>query len=188
MASTDPNKAFCSPFILQLLANAHLCTCSGSIDVPVLQLSVKEYRARGVIALCLSALEHAIKIRKAPSDVTDAGKGAVNLFKGACKQNNTSKKGAAEHAFSEQHWGMAMLSYFQSVARWTPEALQDIVGMAHTVLQDDCDGDSSTDDQGEGNVEGNVDSHRFMCKSPMSFVYCTDPFTEFVHPIITILH
>ena len=58
MASTDPNKAFCSPFILQLLANAHLCTCSGSIDVPALQLSVKEYRARGVIVLCLSAVSY----------------------------------------------------------------------------------------------------------------------------------
>ena len=98
-----------------------------------------------------------------------------------------SKKGAAEHAFSKQHWGTATLSYFQSVARWTPEALQDIVGMAHAVLQDDYDGDSSADDQGEGNAEGNVDSRGFMCKLPMSFVYCTDPFTEFVHPIVTIL-
>ncbi|KIM70934.1 hypothetical protein SCLCIDRAFT_18890 [Scleroderma citrinum Foug A] len=120
MASCDPDKAFCLPFILQLLANAHLHTCSGSVDVPALQLSVKEYWARGAIALCLSTLEHAIKIRKAPLDVTDMGKGAVNLFKGTPKQNKTSNKGGAEHAFSEQHWGTATSSYFQSVARQTP--------------------------------------------------------------------
>ena len=158
MASGDPDKVFHSPFILQPLANAHLCTCSGSVNVPALQLSVKEYRARGAIALCLSTvscyyhhalwcwhtqLEHAIKIRKAPLDVTDMAKGAVNLFKGTRKQNKMSKKGSAEHAFSEQHWGTATSSYFQLVARQTPQALQDIVGMACAVLQDNCDGDSA---------------------------------------------
>ena len=54
----DPDKAFRSPFILQLLANTHLRTCAGSVDVPTLQLSVKEYQARSAIALCLSAVSH----------------------------------------------------------------------------------------------------------------------------------
>jgi len=52
----EPDKVFHSPFVLQLLANAHLRTCSGSVNVPALQLSVKEYQARGAIALCLSAV------------------------------------------------------------------------------------------------------------------------------------
>jgi len=88
-----------------------------------------------------------------------------------------SKKGGSENAFSEQHWGTATSSYYQSVVRRTPQALQDIVGMARAVLQDDCDGDSSADDQGEGSVEGDVDSRGFMCKSLMSFICHTDAFT-----------
>ena len=90
-----------------------------------------------------------------------------------------SKKGGVEHAFSEQHWGTATSSYSQLVARWTPQALQDIVRMAHAVLQDNCDGDSSVDNQSEGSVEGDVNSCGFMCKSLMSFIYHTDAFIEF---------
>ena len=54
--STDPDKAFRSTLVIQLLAHAHLRACSGSVDVSALQLSVKEYSARGAIALCLSAV------------------------------------------------------------------------------------------------------------------------------------
>ena len=54
--SITEEKAFRSSFILQLLAHAHLCACSGSISVPALNLSVKEYQARGAIALCASAV------------------------------------------------------------------------------------------------------------------------------------
>lgn len=54
--SITPEKAFRSSLVLQLLAQAHLRTCSGSVNVPALELSVKEYQARGAIALCLSAV------------------------------------------------------------------------------------------------------------------------------------
>ncbi|KAI5980693.1 hypothetical protein EDD15DRAFT_2205352, partial [Pisolithus albus] len=52
---STPGKAFRGAFVLQLLANAHLRTCVGSVDVPVLHLSVKLYRARGAIALSMAA-------------------------------------------------------------------------------------------------------------------------------------
>ena len=54
--SITEKKAFRSSFVLQLLAHAHLRACSGSINVPALNLSVKEYQARGAIALCVSAV------------------------------------------------------------------------------------------------------------------------------------
>ncbi|KAI6018937.1 hypothetical protein BKA83DRAFT_4023517, partial [Pisolithus microcarpus] len=53
--SSNPDKAFHGAFILQLLANAHLRSCAGSVDVPALHLSPKQYRARGAIALCVTA-------------------------------------------------------------------------------------------------------------------------------------
>ena len=54
--SITEKKAFRSSFVLQLLAHAHLRACSGSINVPALNLSVKEYQARGAIVLCVSAV------------------------------------------------------------------------------------------------------------------------------------
>ncbi|KAI5988070.1 hypothetical protein EDD15DRAFT_2130408, partial [Pisolithus albus] len=54
--SSNPDKAFHGAFILQLLANAHLRSCAGSVDVPALHLAHKQYRARGAIALCVTAV------------------------------------------------------------------------------------------------------------------------------------
>ncbi|KAI6013440.1 hypothetical protein BKA83DRAFT_4500260 [Pisolithus microcarpus] len=69
-------KAFCSAFILQLLANTHLHSCARSVDVPALGLAPKPYMARGTIMLCVAALEHAIKQVKSKFVSTDAmGKG-----------------------------------------------------------------------------------------------------------------
>ena len=65
-----------------------------------------------------------------------------------------------DQPFSEQLWGLATTHYFQSVARRTPAALQGIVGLAHTFLQEDGDGDSSGDDS----MEGEVDACVLMCK------------------------
>ena len=58
MKSEEREKAFQSTFILQLLANAHLHVCFGSVDVPALQLSVERNRARGAIALCVAAVRY----------------------------------------------------------------------------------------------------------------------------------
>ncbi|KIK24089.1 hypothetical protein PISMIDRAFT_10498 [Pisolithus microcarpus 441] len=74
--SHSPEKAFCSAFVLQLLANTHLRSCAGSVDVPALGLAPKPYMARGAIALCVAALEHAIKQVKSKFISTDVmGKG-----------------------------------------------------------------------------------------------------------------
>ena len=56
MKSKDREKAFRSTFVFQLLANAHLCVCFGSVDVPALQLSVETNRVRGAIALCVAVV------------------------------------------------------------------------------------------------------------------------------------
>ncbi|KAI5999122.1 hypothetical protein EDD15DRAFT_2136351, partial [Pisolithus albus] len=53
--SSSPDKAFHGAFVLQLLANAHLRSCAGSVDVPPLGLTPKTYKARGAIALCVTA-------------------------------------------------------------------------------------------------------------------------------------
>ncbi|KAI5989302.1 hypothetical protein EDD15DRAFT_2147799, partial [Pisolithus albus] len=53
--SSSTDKAFRGAFVLQLLANAHLRSCVGSIDVPTLNLTSKQYRARGAIALSVAA-------------------------------------------------------------------------------------------------------------------------------------
>ncbi|KIM51510.1 hypothetical protein SCLCIDRAFT_44625, partial [Scleroderma citrinum Foug A] len=56
MKSEDQEKAFRSTFVFQLLANAHLHVCFRSVDVPALQLLVETNRARGAIALCVTAV------------------------------------------------------------------------------------------------------------------------------------
>ncbi|KAL4064176.1 hypothetical protein V8B97DRAFT_2026096 [Scleroderma yunnanense] len=56
MKSEDHEKAFQSAFVLQLLANAHICVCFGSVDVPVLQLLMETNRVRGAIALCVAVV------------------------------------------------------------------------------------------------------------------------------------
>ncbi|KAI5992420.1 hypothetical protein EDD15DRAFT_2168172 [Pisolithus albus] len=56
--SSNPDKAFHGAFVLQLLANAHLRSCAGSVDVPPLGLTSKTYKARGAIALCVTAVSH----------------------------------------------------------------------------------------------------------------------------------
>ena len=54
--TNQPDKAFRSSFVLQLLANAHIHACFGCVDVPALRLSAEMNRARGAIALCVAAV------------------------------------------------------------------------------------------------------------------------------------
>ena len=116
-------------------------------------------------------------MRRTPLDTVDMGKGAARL-KGTRKQNKLSKKGNGEQPanFSEQLWGTATTNYFRSVAKRTPQVLQDVVGLACTVLQEDGDGDSSGDDQ---SMEGEVDSRALMCKLLILLICHTDTFIEF---------
>ena len=58
MKSKERENAFQLTFVLQLLANAHLRVCFGSVNVPALQLSVETNRARGAIALCVAAVRY----------------------------------------------------------------------------------------------------------------------------------
>ncbi|KAI6019506.1 hypothetical protein BKA83DRAFT_19251 [Pisolithus microcarpus] len=159
--SSNLDKAFHGAFILQLLANAHLRSCAGSVDVPALHLSPKQYRARGAIALCVTALERAIKLTKSKSvsvEATDKSQGSVNLLKGNRKHKSGRRPANAEHTFSEQNWGSATSSYFQSVANRESHVLQGIVRMAYAILQDDSDRNSSVDDQIEESLEGDIDA------------------------------
>ena len=80
-----------------------------------------------------------------------------------------------DQPFSEQLWGLATTNYFQSIVKRTPAALQDIVGLARAVLQEDGDGDSSGDDS----VEGEVDARALMCKSLIALICHTDALTGF---------
>lgn len=112
-----------------------------------------------------------------PSNIPDTDRGATSLLKRARKQKKSSKKGTIAELppFSEQLWGTVTSSYFQSISRRTPQALQDIVALAQAVLQEDCDSDSSGDDQGEGS-EGEADLRALMCKLSISFICHTDTF------------
>ncbi|KAI6001201.1 hypothetical protein EDD15DRAFT_2158943, partial [Pisolithus albus] len=67
---STPGKAFRGAFVLQLLANAHLRTCVGSVDVPVLHLSAKLYRARGAIALSVAAVSFHFTLRSDSNNYT----------------------------------------------------------------------------------------------------------------------
>ncbi|KAI5983568.1 hypothetical protein EDC04DRAFT_2616118 [Pisolithus marmoratus] len=132
--SSSMDKAFHGAFVLQLLTNTHLHSCVGSVDVPTLNLTSKQYRARGAIALSVAAecmimkLECTIKLMKSKSisaDATEKGKSVAN-----CKSH----------------------------------ILQGIVRMAHAILQDELDGNSSADDEIENLLEGEVDACALMCK------------------------
>ncbi|KAI6025254.1 hypothetical protein BKA83DRAFT_90223, partial [Pisolithus microcarpus] len=67
--SSSADKAFHGAFVLQLLANAHLRSCAGSVDVPPLGLTPKTYKARGAIALCVTAVSHRYYMAVGPSQL-----------------------------------------------------------------------------------------------------------------------
>ncbi|KAL4068164.1 hypothetical protein J3A83DRAFT_4374512 [Scleroderma citrinum] len=100
MKSEDHEKAFQSAFVLQLLANAHICVCFGSVDVPVLQLLMETNRVRGAIALCVAVLEHAFILVRSNITLKGTGKG-----KGFSSQKLSSKPSDTDNTFSEQNWG-----------------------------------------------------------------------------------
>ncbi|KAI5981261.1 hypothetical protein EDD15DRAFT_2193745 [Pisolithus albus] len=175
--SSSPDKAFHGAFVLQLLANAHLRSCAGSVDVPPLGLTPKTYKARGAIALCVTAsdlhgyscmsmqLERAIKLMKSKyvsGNAMEKGRAGANLLKGNRKCKSGGRPANAEHTFSEQNWGSATSSYFQSVSNREPHILQGIVRMSHAILQDDSDDNSSVDDLTEDLLEGEVDARALM--------------------------
>ncbi|KAI6158857.1 hypothetical protein EDD17DRAFT_1511796 [Pisolithus thermaeus] len=171
--SSSPDKAFCGAFVLQLLTNTHLHSCIGSVDVPALNLTSKQYRARGAIALSVTAectimkLKCTIKLMKSKSisaDATEKGKGSMNLPRSNHKAKPHGRPANAEHSFSEQNWGSVTSSYFQSVANHKSHILQGIIRMAHAILQDESDGNSSADDQIKNSLEGEIDACALMCK------------------------
>ncbi|KAI5990337.1 hypothetical protein EDC04DRAFT_2614188 [Pisolithus marmoratus] len=170
--SHTPEKAFHSAFILQLLANSHLCSCARSVDVLALSLTPKPYMARGTIALCVAALKHAIKQVKSKAVSTDAmgkGWGGTNFLKSNHKHKSGGRPANAEHTFSEQNWGSATSSYFRSVMNCESHILQGIVRTAYAVLQDDSDDNSSIEDQTEELLEGEVDAHALMYTSMLVY-------------------
>jgi len=178
MKSKEREKAFWSTFVLQLLTNAHLRVCFGSVEVPALQLSAETNRARGAIALCVAAvicfdyidlrhwltahqLECAFKFVKANVG-TDKGKGSSS-------QKSSSKPSGTDNTFSEQHWGGTTSSYFEAVANHDDPTLLDIVKSADALLEDKDD--SSLDDTTElqESATDEIDTHKLMCK-PMTAV------------------
>jgi len=54
---TEPDKAFRSDFITQLLATTHLCSIKGHVDVPIFGTDVK-----GIIGICGAAVPNFILI------------------------------------------------------------------------------------------------------------------------------
>ncbi|KAI6013441.1 hypothetical protein BKA83DRAFT_4500262 [Pisolithus microcarpus] len=121
--SSSLDKAFHRAFVLQLLANAHLHSCARSVDVPPLGLTPKTYKARGAIALCVTALKCAIKLMKSKSvssNVMEKGRGSANQVEDQQMQNIPSwnKTGALQHpVISSQSPTMNLIFFRVSFGR-----------------------------------------------------------------------
>ncbi|KAI6044317.1 hypothetical protein EDC04DRAFT_2599632 [Pisolithus marmoratus] len=93
--------------------------CSGSMNVPRLNLDVKQIKAER----CYCILEHAltlIKLGVIPIGNVNNAKDKGKKGKGCKQKLGSSKNLGSEYAFSEQHWGVATSSYFQLVAVHEP--------------------------------------------------------------------
>ncbi|KAG2102288.1 uncharacterized protein F5147DRAFT_655119 [Suillus discolor] len=110
---SDKMKAFRSPFMIQLFATAHLHSIVGHAHVTAIKTDVLAASGMaGVLALCATSLEHAVKCLGAGAididvDILDMRPAQLKCKLHTPKTLNkwTGNYSTTEHAFSINNWG-----------------------------------------------------------------------------------
>ncbi|KAI6037329.1 hypothetical protein PISMIDRAFT_47588, partial [Pisolithus microcarpus 441] len=137
----EPNHArnFCSHFILQLVANAHLSKVSDALDIPALhtQELLEGYHMDSVIALATAALEHTfsfvrddiINVKSIIEHMeTNGRKLEIRLPKTLNKA--TGRETSGPYMFSVSNWGEETASYKISIVSRGDENTIDVITFA----------------------------------------------------------
>ncbi|KAG1803412.1 uncharacterized protein BJ212DRAFT_1487013 [Suillus subaureus] len=143
MDNLDAMQTFQSPFMLQLFATAHLHSIVGHAHVTVLKTDVLALTGmQGVIALCTTSLERAIKwLHKGTVDI-DAHTPDVGPAQMKCKLRMpktfnpaTGKDSTIQNAFSIGNWGDVTAAYIISVRAKGDIFMKDLVSTACKLLK-----------------------------------------------------
>ncbi|KAG1732594.1 hypothetical protein EDB19DRAFT_2026971 [Suillus lakei] len=150
MDRRDPDGAFHSVFILQLLGKAHLNVINGHANIPALK--TKDLASKGmagVIVFCATALERAvtlisegdIKVEDILASATSRGKVIIKLPKVLNK--TTGKETSAPYMFSHDLWGKADAGYMKSIKKKSKNFVETIVEMARSALNESTTADAA---------------------------------------------
>ncbi|KAG1728221.1 hypothetical protein EDB19DRAFT_2042616 [Suillus lakei] len=162
MDKRDPDGAFHSVFILQLLGKAHLNVINGHANIPALK--TKDLTSKGmasVIVFCATALERTvtlisegdIKVEDILASATSRGKVIIKLPKVLNK--TTGKETSAPYMFSCDLWGKADAGYMKSIKKKSKNFVETIVEMARSALNKSTTADAAI-------LHSSDDDHAFL--------------------------
>ncbi|KAG1883847.1 hypothetical protein F4604DRAFT_1677553 [Suillus subluteus] len=168
MDKRDPDSAFHSVFILQLLGKAHLNVINGHANIPALK--TKDLASKGmagVIVFCATALERAvtlisegdIKVEDILASATSRGKVIIKLPKVLNKI--TGKETSGPYMFSRDLWGKANTGYMKSIKKKSKNFVETIVEMARSALNESTAADAAISHSSD-------DDRAFLCSLPAS--------------------
>ncbi|KIK82058.1 hypothetical protein PAXRUDRAFT_154651, partial [Paxillus rubicundulus Ve08.2h10] len=164
LESSCPKKAFCSQFVVQLLATTHLPMIRGFIHVPALDtISLTCSGVKGIVGLCCAVLQHALQLIKSGEIPvsTDLGKGKACTL---VRLNKASgKESTAACVFSKQNWGSATQKITIAAGRHSTLQLSNIMELARISLN----GVDKKEQASDGLESG--DEYDLICKSLYSY-------------------
>ncbi|KAG1806709.1 uncharacterized protein HD556DRAFT_1303115 [Suillus plorans] len=141
---SDKMKAFRSPFMIQLFATAHLHSIVGHAHVTAIKTDVLAAGSgmAGVLALCATSLERAVKCLGAGAididvDILDMRPAQLKRKLRTPKTLNkwTGNYSTTEHAFSINNWGSVTEAYLASVKKKGDIFLRDMISTAQKLLK-----------------------------------------------------
>ncbi|KAG2073142.1 hypothetical protein BDR04DRAFT_1152495 [Suillus decipiens] len=140
----NENKTFCSTFVRELLATAHLSHILGHADVPALNTDcLAQSSIAGALGLCAVSLKHALDLIKdgiVSIDHLEDTDIPATLQKPCFKTPKTlnkitSKETSTEHTFQVIKWGSKTAAFICIAQKKGPEAIQLTASMAYKHLK-----------------------------------------------------
>ncbi|KAG1882349.1 hypothetical protein F4604DRAFT_1921498 [Suillus subluteus] len=171
MDKRDPDGAFHSVFILQLLGKAHLNVINGHANIPALKTEdLASKGMAGVIVFCATALERAvtlisegdIKVEDILASATSRGKVIIKLPKVLNKI--TGKETSGPYMFSCDLWGKANTGYMKSIKKKSKNFVETIVEMARSALNESTAADAAISHSSD-------DDRAFLCMYNLSLLF-----------------
>ncbi|KAG1829836.1 hypothetical protein EV424DRAFT_392168 [Suillus variegatus] len=163
MDKCEPDGAFHSAFMLQLLGKAHLSAINGHATIPALK--TKDLATKGmagVIAFCATALERAVTlISEGDIKVEDvlastSARGKLNIKLPKVLNKVTGKVTSAPYLFSRDLWGKANTGYMKGIKKKGLDFVETTVDMARSALNESNAADA-------GISESSDDDRAFLC-------------------------
>ncbi|KAG2336537.1 hypothetical protein BDR05DRAFT_1005788 [Suillus weaverae] len=171
MDKCEPDGAFHSAFMLQLLGKAHLSAINGHATIPTLKTKDLVTKGMaGVITFCATALEHAvtlisegdIKVKDILASTSACSKLNIKLPKVLNKV--TGKVTSAPYLFSCDLWGKANTGYMKSIKKKGLNFVETTVDMARSALNESNAADA-------GISESSDDDRAFLSCSADYYYY-----------------